>query len=533
MQIHTRALLVLFGTVFITGAAVLIVEVAAVRVLTPIFGGSIYVLSSVLTVILLALSIGYFVGGRIADRHPNPYPLYLIIAGSGLLLLLLTITSQSVLSDTGTIFSPLLGPLIFSLLLFFVPACLLGMDSPYVITLLSHYKNAAQTGRFAGTTFFWSTLGSISGSIAAGFWLIPSIGVTTTIISVSLFLIILGISAPFLLTTINTTTWDKVWPIISIVIIVVTLFALAWYIRDVDTLPENVILEYDGLYSRIRVEEFNLGTPTKPLTLRALRRDTNNSSASYLENTDFVHAYTQFADLYDTLVDNPKTLLVLGGGAYTIPRHLVAHDAHLEIEVVEIEPTLFALAQSHFGLSDVSRITNHVSDARVFLDANEKEFDVIFTDTMASDHNIPFHLTTLEYYESLRRALAPEGVVISNYIGTIDPDPESLTARIYHTLQHVFTHVDMYQVTERDYREPQNIMFISYNTPEPKTAPEYIISQDESSSTLADLGIDTKIFNTNTPLLLTDDHAPVEYLMAQQMNTAVGHLRSTQSQPGR
>ena len=155
---------ILFSTIFITGAAVLIFEVAAVRALSPLFGASIYVVSSVLTIILAALSLGYYFGGRLADKQPHVSVLYTVIGLSGLTMNLLYFFSLKIFPTAGTYLPITIGPLILSAIFFLFPAFLLGIDSPFVIKLLTSKDDHEHNGAVVGSTFFWSTVGSIFGS---------------------------------------------------------------------------------------------------------------------------------------------------------------------------------------------------------------------------------------------------------------------------------------------------------------------------------------------------------------------------------
>ncbi len=141
-------------TVFITGAAVLILEVAAVRLLSPIFGSSLHVLSSVLTVILLALSIGYWYGGKKSDKDTSLSYLFTVIIFSGISVLLLLNINKFILSQYNEKVSIISGPLIFSLILFFLPAFLLGIVSPYIIKIQALNITENKIGSVVGSTFF-------------------------------------------------------------------------------------------------------------------------------------------------------------------------------------------------------------------------------------------------------------------------------------------------------------------------------------------------------------------------------------------
>lgn len=515
MHVFQRTQLVLYATVFTTGMAVLILEVAAVRVLTPVFGSTLYVLSSVLTTILLALSLGYFFGGRIADKNPYPLPLYGIITIGGLSILLSQILYEISLAPLDIVGSLVFGPLMFSIVLFFIPAFLLGMDSPYVITLLSKLTSNDHTGKYAGTTFFWSTIGSITGSLASGFFLLPIFGVSSTIIGTGFVLIILGIFAPLILppfpdsNTFDHKNWYKLIGIIGIIA-----FGLLLIISVVRPHNSSVLVSYDGLYSRIRVEQKEYaGRP-----IHMLRRDGNHSSAVFPNNpTEHVFQYTRFIDLYRFLKPDATSLLIIGGGAYTIPRYITATNPNIHTTVTEIEPSLFPLAQKYFDLTDTSRITNHIGDARTFLYQTNDVYDVIFTDAFGTSADIPFQLTTVEYYTELKKHMSADGVFITNYIGALDTDPRSITTAMLHTLRSVFGDVALYRVRASETDGIQNLILVARNGNAPLAIdPHAQLPNSKTTLTLGDLLVDQSHFMPGAHMVFTDDKAPVEMLIAQQ-----------------
>ena len=161
--------------VFITGACVLVVEVVATRILSPFYGNTIFTVSSVISVILAALSLGYYVGGRLSDRHPNLRWFFGLITISGVSLLFFHLLGIMLLPFLGKVLSISSGPLISSIFLFFFPAFLLGMLSPYAVKLQSVYFPQQGIGSVSGNIFFWSTLGSIIGSLLTGFVFIPHV----------------------------------------------------------------------------------------------------------------------------------------------------------------------------------------------------------------------------------------------------------------------------------------------------------------------------------------------------------------------
>lgn len=509
---------ILYATVFTTGAAVLIVEVIAVRVLSPYFGTSLYVLSSVLTTILAALSFGYYVGGRISDRLPSHKPLYTIITVSGISILLLEYVSLVILPIVGASFSVVSGPLLLSLLLFFLPAFLLGIVSPYVIKLQSLHAETLHLGTVVGATFFWGTIGSIAGSLASGFYLIPFIGITKSLVGTGLILGILGILGEFLLSDQGEETFPikeriknrALYLCVSLLLVIVlTKLILTTHTQ----LIKNVVYESEGIYSHILVYETNhLGHP-----VRALKRDTNNSSATLLDSYDLVFGYAQFSELYTTLKPDAKRYLLIGGGAYSIPRTLVARDEDLTVDVVEIEPVLFELAQEYFDLSDLTRINNHIMDGRVFLSRSNERYDVIFGDAFGTDLGVPNHLATREFFLEAKEHLAPNGVFLLNFIGTLYEEPATLTGSLLKTMKSVFPNVKAYAFNKSHPDSRQNIMVIARNGSDVIDLDGIRISDSNSTElSLPALELDLSNFDLEDEIIFTDDRAPLEFLMFKQ-----------------
>ena len=494
----------LFGTVFLTGASVLILEVAAVRILTPYYGSSLHVFSSVLTVILAALSVGYWYGGARADARQSIDELYTLITSSGVLVLALLLIATIVLPKFGLIFPISFGPLIFSFILFFLPAFILGIVSPYIIKLQSVYTPAEEIGSVVGKTFFWGTMGSIVGSIASGFWLIPMIGVELSITFVSIILISVGVVTPLFLNR----PLRKRWGIGALTAVLI--FGSCLYILTIQR-ASTFVHQSNGLYSSIIIRDTTIyGKPA-----RLLNRDTNNSSAIFLDTKDLVFDYTQFANLYSTLKPDARKMLMLGGGAYTIPRSIVASDPQIEIDVVEIEPTLFTLAQEYFDLSDTSRITNYTQDARVFLTQTDTEYDVIFVDLFSTNLAAPFHLTTFEYYTLLHDHLTEGGVLILNYVGKPKVESPSLTGSVIKTLVSVFPDMQGFMINPKHITRSQNIMFVAQKNTSLGNLPESLPAHS-APLILEEMKLDLSIYASNEEYLLTDDHAPIERLMMKQ-----------------
>lgn len=429
--------------------------------------------------------------------------------------MLLHYLATNVLDPTQNILSLFTGPIIYSVFLFFFPAFLLGMDSPYIIKLISELTDPETSGKYVGTTFFWSTIGSICGSLSAGFWLIPNYGVQDTILYTGFMLVAIGLCTPLLLRNQYKISKEELHAYIFFVTITIIGSFLLLYFNSINAKEsEGTLFSYSGFYTEIRVEEVK--SPT--LTIRQLRRDTNQSSAVFLENYEHVYAYTEYADLYTSLDQETKKVLVLGGGAYTVPRRYVAKDKTIEVDVVEIEPSLFPLAQKYFDLTDTSRINNYVSDARTFVESGTSTYDFIFVDVFGSALDIPFHLSTDEFFKSLAKILADDGVIVINSIGAIHSGENNFPAGLYKTLRNNFVQTSVYQTKIHRLDAIQNIMFVAHNNGDVEAINSFIIdTKTTGTSTLKSLQIDTSPLVNSPTEALTDDHAPVEYMLAEQM----------------
>ncbi len=509
----------LYLTVFVTGAAVLIVEVAAVRVLSPYYGSSLYVFSSVLTVILGALSAGYYVGGRISDRLPRHEPLFTIIGASGVAILIMEWLAKYILPDGANLLTFIWGPLVFGLVLFFIPAFLLGIVSPYVIKLQSLHTPEDKIGGVVGATFFWGTLGSLTGSLLTGFVLIPFLGIHVSILGTGTTLLFFGLVVSILLSR-NTNETEKLSFFVTIhrhraYLFLFVIAAVMMFLFRTGTLEstKQVLYEADGLYSRIQVYELSLG----PNSVRVMENDTNNSSATYMTSYDLLFGYTQFAEFYKELLPGSERFLLIGGGAYSMPRTLVRRDKDLLVDVVEIEPRLFTLAQEYFDLSDLSRIQNFAIDGRVFLNESTTTYDIIFADAFGTDLSIPSHLATREFFENAKAHLSDDGLFMMNYIGKIDTPNPSLTGSLYKTLTSVFPNTKVFAFNPEKPEVRQNIMFVSRKSDMAITInPNKKVVDITRPLIIKDMEIEEDTFLLDEELTLTDDKAPVEYLMLKQ-----------------
>lgn len=490
--------------VFVTGACVLIIEIIAIRILAPYFGNTIYTVSGVITIVLLALSIGYYLGGKLADTYPEEKVFYTIIALSGAVVIILHLFSMFFLPIFGYRLSLAQGPIISSVLLFFVQSLLLGILSPFAVKLQKTRLENLGIGSASGQIFFWSTLGSIFGSLSAGFVLIPNLGIDKIILGVGFLLIILGLFGGLAIKFLY-----------KLPLILFLLYSMSFFVYFLDTNPKNLVFVRDSLYQKIVIYD---GIYDKR-DARFLQQDRNNSAAMFFDSDELVYEYTKYYALYQIFNKDIISSLAVGAGAYSVPKALLNDSPEITVDVVEIDPILFDLGKKYFDVPDDRRLSNFVEDGRRFLHDTTKKYDFIFSDAYSSFFSTPEHLTTQEFFEVAKDKLTDNGVFIANVVGSLNPKPKSFALSEIKTFKSVFENSYFFAVVSPELKDPQNLIFVGYkgdkivdlNSVEIKKNKNYIISS------LAEKQINPNKFDLSYYPILTDNFAPVDYLISKEL----------------
>lgn len=493
-------------SVFITGACVLIIEIVAVRALSPHYGNTIFTVSSVISVVLTALSIGYYVGGKFADRHPTLQWFFGIILVSGLIVLASFFLSRFLLPILSDNLSLVSGPFISSLLLFLVPAILLGTLSPYAIKLQSLLVSEQGIGSVSGKIFFWSTLGSISGSLLSGFVLIPNFGIDNIFIFTGICLFMLGLIPLISYGLINNR--------IILSALVVLIITGGTIITD-QKKDGDVLYSKDGVYEKITVYDRTQGN--RPI--RVFQQDRSESGAMFLDSnnpTDLVYEYTKYYSLYKIFKPDVQNALIIGGGAYSVPKALLAELPNARIDVSEIEPSLFDLSKKYFKVEDSPNLNNYTDDGRSFLRNTDKEYDLIFSDVYYSLYSIPSNFTTEEFFTIARKKLTNGGVLIANLIGDLSRQKSSLIFSEIKTFQKAFPNSYFFAVNTPENIDTQNIIFVGYNSSQQVNlnVPSILQNPNPIIRNLPKKLIDLERYDLSPYPILTDNYAPVEDLTA-------------------
>lgn len=410
--------LYVLGTAFLTGAITLVVEILGTRIMSPYYGTSIYVWSSLIGVTLGALTIGYMVGGAAADRWPPLRAFALEIVAAAVWILAIPLIRQGVLSAT----TPLglkAGSLVSAAILFASPLVLLSMTGPSAIRLVT--SDFAVLGRGVGKVYGVSTLGSTLGAILTGFFLIPSFAVPTLLVACAILLLLLGgVGLALSRTTAG-----------AVAALVVALIAALAGARGSAPAP-GIVYVANSFYGELKVFE---SRDVRLLLLDGIDngfvdRKTFEARAPYIASFRYLPAARPAA----------QKALCIGLGAGSVPRTF--HVRHrIATEVVEIDPEIVHIARQWFGFP--SEIPVFVEDGRTFMAGERGPYDFVVLDAFRSETH-PAHLFTREFFARVDAALAPEGIVALNMAGVPFGPPSVAWRSVRRTLQERFAHVRVF-----------------------------------------------------------------------------------------
>jgi len=523
--------------VFVAGAVLLGLEIASSRVLAPFFGSSLYVWGALIGVVLAGLSTGYWLGGIAADRQPTP-SLFVGVLGLGALLVLAIPFIDGWVLDLVVDWNPgpRLNPLVATVALFGIPAVVLGTVSPIAVKLRA--RSLENLGRTAGRLFAVSTAGSIAGTFATAFWLIPELGTdqllaaaaVTLMLAAAAVALVERLAAAFVLAIVIAAA--GVAGVLSLApekggVVAASEFRNWSPVYRQQGIEERegeadsgqagyeVLYAKDTQYHRIAVVE---DTET-----RYLRFDSSFQSGMYRGQpfrTRF--DYTDYLDLALAYNPDAKRILFIGLGGGSAPKRIWRDFPGIRLDAVELDPEVVDVAYRFFDLPRDPRLKVDIEDGRRYLVQNEGPWDAIVIDAFYSD-SIPFHLATQEFLDLARSRLTPGGVITTNVIGAIKGEQSRLLRSMLRTYRTVFPTVAVHPVyTQGDTQaeEVRNVIFIAGEGAAP--AKSFLAERwrgiREDSPGAPDLGrairdrVDAPIPIANVPVL-TDDYAPTDALL--------------------
>ena len=450
--------------VFTAGAVNLGLEIVASRVVAPYFGNSLTVWGALIGVVLTGLSIGYWVGGIIADRRPTPLLLVGVMILGAVAVLLVPVIDGPVLNtivdwDPG----PSWNPIVAAAALFGPSSIILACVTPIAVRLRA--DQLANLGRTAGRLFSVSTAGSIAGTFAASFWLVPTYG-TQQLIAVGAAAL-LAVAALFAL---SERLFAPAFGAIAVTIVALLVgstlttkagstlsrseaqnWSPAFRRQGLETGPRaddyaglKVRFQKDTQYHRLAVVDDEADGK------RYLRFDASYQSGMSIADplaTEF--RYTDYFHLARLYNPDAKRILLIGLGGGSVPKRWQSDFPGMTMDVVELDPVVVDVARKYFALDNDSRVRVTTKDGRIFLaDAKpDQKWDAIFLDAYYSD-GLPFHLATSEFFDLARRHLTDNGVIAMNAIGAVTGPNSKLFRSVFRTLQGVYPTVYVHPVAE-------------------------------------------------------------------------------------
>lgn len=506
-------------TVFLSSCCIMVIELVAGRIIARFLGSSLYTWTSVIGVVLAGITIGNYIGGRLADRYPSRRTLAVLFVLSSVASVL-AIIANNLVGEWMFLWRFNWPMRIFShvTLVFLLPSLLLGTISPVVAKMALDQGRA--TGRTVGAVYAWGAGGSIAGTFATGYWLIPTLGTTTIVWTVAGFLLLMALFYG---------PWSKVahaWAVLLGASLLMGMLPADWAESAGATLALRrepnpfVLYEAESQYNHVFVERIS-DFPDK----RIFIQDDLLHSVIVVDNpTDLQYSYEHiFAAVTHRYARNEDNLsfLCLGGGGYVFPRYLETFWPESNVEVVEIDPTVTEAAHAAFGLARDTSIRTISLDARNYihelverqrLGQEVPKYDLIYGDVF-NHYTVPFQLTTYEFSKKLAPLLKDDGIYIMNLIDLYQSG--RFLCSMVHTLQQTFAYV--YVFAEFDLAAPpeQRQTFVLVAAKNALNLDNVVEDYRPGLSFTRFGDAELAALQSRIPCtFLTDDRAPVENLLA-------------------
>ena len=480
----------LYLLVFVVGIATLGAEIAAARLMAPFFGASTIVWANTIGVVLVALSVGYWLGGRLGDRYPNVRRLCLTMLGAAILLALVPLVAQPFFEiSVGALdeieAGAFVGSLFAVLFLIAIPVGLAGTCAPWAIRL--SVADVEHAGAVAGRLYAISTVGSLLGTMLSALLLIPLLGTQRTFLAFALMLAIVAAVG---------LGWRAAVAPIAVAA------AMAIPVGTVKATDEGTVLfETDSEHQYIRVI-------AQPDGDRALELNEGQATHSLLRPGSFLTGNVWDGYLvvpFTVLSEPPARMAILGNAAGTTARAYGHYFPETQVDGVEIDPELEEVGREYFDMASNENLTVHNEDARPWLRRSEGGYDVIMVDAYRQPY-IPFYLATREFFELASERLAPGGVVIVNagHPEGNDDLEKVLSATMAETFSSVL----------RDPIEPTNTLLIGAMAPASSANLQRAAEEfPPELRAVAQLEVTRIAQRLPGGAVYTDDKAPVEWLI--------------------
>lgn len=478
--------------VFTAGAVVMIFEISGSRILGPYLGSSLFVWSGLIGVIMASLSAGYWTGGKLSVKNPDGAILALVFCLIAAGILATLVLNRFILRNMVVLFPDKRAFTITASLILFGPVSFLcGVVLPLTIRIFT--SEMGSSGKKTGIIFALSSIGSIAGTMLAGFIMLPYLGhvrvmLVTAFISALLAFLVFFFSR----------SWKSL--AISAVFLMLCFVVTVRFIQK-----KRSYIDEDTMYNRVIIYKATDEPTGKPIQI--LMVNDEKSSAMYLDNDDLVFEVLRYYRLAGHFYPGFSKTLMIGGSGYAFPKYFLKHYPGASIDVVEIDRGLTNIAKKYFRLREDPRLKIIHEDGRTFLNRNKEKYQVIYMDAYKSVITIPYQLTTIEAVRGMYNSLDDQGIVLANIISTRDKNTNRFLQAEFVTYKAVFPQVLLFSVGEKD--DPghlQNFMLLAlkgdkipaYNNPD-TTLQAYLANRITDFS----VSEDTEV--------LTDEYAPVDF----------------------
>ena len=417
---------------FFSGMTALAAEFSASRLLQNVFGSSNIIWAIVIGLIMVYFSVGYWLGGKIADRNPTYQGLLVLLFVGGAALGVVPYIASPILRGAALAFDALNLPILAgafaaTLVLFSIPITLLATTSPYLIRLEG--KDTATLGTEVGLINAVSTFGSVFGAFVPTLFLFGIIGTTRTMVVFSVLLLIIVIIGLFTLAKLN-------WAV-KVLLIIVPLALLAYaYLNDpaIKNTPGHVY-ETESAYNYIEVLKFGDDTYLRLNEGQGFHSQYNPNSVFYGGPWEQFLLAPLFKPSFDTM--SIHNIAIVGLAAGTAARQAALVYPNAVIDGYEIDPKIVEVGQKYFAL-DPAKVNIQIGDGRVLLQRSKTKYDIVVVDAYRPPY-IPPHLTTVEFFQICADSLAPNGMLAINVGRT--PTDRRLINDLAATLGKVFPRV--------------------------------------------------------------------------------------------
>jgi spermidine synthase len=480
----------LYFTAAVMGGVIMLVEILGAKMLSPYVGTSHFVWVAQIGVTLVALAVGYYLGGRMADRSPKLGRLYAghLVAA---VWMCLTVLMCEPVAFWCLEFRLALGTVLASLILFFVPLTLLAMTGPFLIRAIA--ESLANVGGQMGRLSAVSTFGSFLGTVFIGYVLIPLLA-NSTIMILSALLVVAVASGYF-------AVWArKPSPAVPLVLAWGVLAASAFgagRLKSAQLAGATELYRANSYFGMLQVIETR--SAGRYYLNDFLTQNTYDPAAKQ-STSMFTYMLSELARSYTPRLDSA---LCIGMGIGIVPMDFAR--SGVTVDVVEINPAVVPVAEKFFDF-DRAKVRLSIGDGRQFLNRTTNRYDTVVLDAFLGD-STPSHLMTREAFTAMRRCLKPEGTLVINSFGELDPSNSYFAASLDKTLKSVFRHVRIHASGNG------NMFFVATDAPELKRHREPAFAAIHPSvranvERAFDRTLDSR---PDEGIVLTDNFNPVDY----------------------